>query len=163
MRTIRDSERLPVRLRDKSRGAHVGNPDLDRPQALLAQSLAMCPYLLARRLGSSSCSHSPHRWLHVTYHDFGLNRNASVLDTLRRKLLHTRIKGEYKILVHEIRNTNARAGTVVTSSVRSRKAHRMQTDCTSSFSASSGIRFVQPGCTNCNGSRKLISKVRREY
>src|ERR1039458_8753887 len=55
----------------KSRRAHVGNPNLDRPYPLLAKPLAVRSDLIPRRLGVSSWSHlNLSERLHVTYHSF---------------------------------------------------------------------------------------------
>ncbi len=58
MRTFGNGDGLTVRLCHKGGGAHVRNPNLDRPQALLAEPLAMRSDLIPRRLGASSCCHS---------------------------------------------------------------------------------------------------------
>ena len=42
-----DEGRLAVCLADEFGGVHIGNPDLNRPQALLAQSLPILPYPVA--------------------------------------------------------------------------------------------------------------------
>jgi hypothetical protein len=41
VRTLGDREGLPVRLRHKGRRPHVGDPNLDRAQALLTQPLTV--------------------------------------------------------------------------------------------------------------------------
>src|SRR6516164_9700405 len=46
---ISDECRLAVCFTDEFGGVHIGNPDLNRPQALLAQSLAILPYPVAGR------------------------------------------------------------------------------------------------------------------
>jgi hypothetical protein len=56
-RTICHGKTLAVRLGRKYRGAHVGHPNLDGPQPLLAQPLAICPDLIARSLGANGRSH----------------------------------------------------------------------------------------------------------
>ena len=72
-RTFGDRERLPVGLFRKCGRPHVGYPNLDRPQTLLAQPLPMRSNLMPRRLGWSSCSHVHlNDRLHVTYHNGGL-------------------------------------------------------------------------------------------
>ena len=55
---LSDECRLAVCFADEFGGVHIGNPDLNRPQSLLAQSLAILPYPVAGRC------HTP--MLHVT-------------------------------------------------------------------------------------------------
>src|SRR5260370_8541082 len=50
MDALGDGEGLPVRLGLEGWRAHVGDPDLDRPQTLTAQSLAVRSHLVPRRL-----------------------------------------------------------------------------------------------------------------
>lgn len=47
MLTDRDGSRLAVRFRDELRSAYVGHPDLNRPETLRAQALAMFAYPIA--------------------------------------------------------------------------------------------------------------------
>lgn len=42
-----DGSRLAVSLRDELWSPHIGHPDLNRPEALLAQALAMFAYPLS--------------------------------------------------------------------------------------------------------------------
>lgn len=56
--TFGNCQRLPTRFLRKARRSHVWDPNLDRPQSLLAKALAVGPDLIAG-FGMGSCWH-PH-------------------------------------------------------------------------------------------------------
>ncbi len=56
--TSGDGELLPVRRGSERRRANVGYPDLNGPQSLPAQALAMCSDLVARRLRALRLCHA---------------------------------------------------------------------------------------------------------
>src|SRR5262249_21500370 len=65
-----DRLRLAMCLRPEGRRAHVRHPNLNGPQPLRAQPLAMLAHLLPDGLGLryGHHGHSQYLWLHVTYH-----------------------------------------------------------------------------------------------
>ena len=63
----RDGSRLAVSFRDEFRGPYVGHPDLNRPEALGAQTLAMFADPLScashtAMLHVTKANHQPSRW-----------------------------------------------------------------------------------------------------
>jgi hypothetical protein len=78
VRTLGDREGLPVGLGLEGQQADTRRLDLDGPQALLAQPLAVRSHLVSRRSGRGCHVRAPET-LHVTYHGSAVEAGATSL------------------------------------------------------------------------------------
>src|SRR5262249_16381080 len=79
LRALRYGDRLPPRLSREAARAHIRPPELNGPQALRSQAVAMRLHLFPRTLRFRLASH----WLHVTRRDRDVKLSASARRTAR--------------------------------------------------------------------------------